>query len=370
MEHWKSALEEMVIEASFWEGKKVIITGHTGFKGGWLSLQLQSLGVDILGIGLRPNGELNLYDQASVFSDMESIIEDIRNRDNIKNIFKNFNPDIVFHLAAQPLVRDSYMNPVETYEVNVIGTLNVLEAMRGIPNLKAGVMITTDKCYENLEKEEPYKEDEPMGGYDPYSSSKGASELLISSYRNSFFSSNIKKEDNIALSSVRAGNVIGGGDWAKDRLIPDLVRAKISGEELEIRNPEAIRPWQHVLEPLNGYILLAEKLYLEGETAAEAWNFGPNLNDSKSVGWIADTITKDLKFGKGWKLKEENNKFHEAKILKLDSTKAITRLGWKPKLSLNESLKMTVDWYKALEESINMKDFCFYQIKEYNKLKS
>jgi len=280
------------MDAAFWKGKKVLVTGHTGFKGSWLSLWLQSLGAKVVGVSLDPPTTPSLYEQAQVADGMDSLREDIRNLDKMKLIFAEHQPEIVFHLAAQPLVRYSYREPVETYATNVMGTLHILEAIRASKSVRAAVMITTDKCYKNREWEWGYREIEPMGGHDPYSSSKGCAELLIASYRDSYFPAQAYSHHQTAIASARAGNVIGGGDWAEDRLIPDIIRAFEMKDTVHTRNPNAIRPWQHVLEPLAGYIELSERLCMDGMPWAEAWNFGPREEDAKSVEWIVKEMTQ------------------------------------------------------------------------------
>lgn len=352
------------MEASFWKGKKILITGHTGFKGSWLSLWLQYLGSEVIGVSLDPPTTPNLYEQAQVAEGMVSLRGDIRDVDKMKSIFLEYKPEIVFHLAAQPLVRYSYREPVETYSTNVMGTLHILEAIRACGSVKAAVMITTDKCYENHEWEWGYRENEPMGGHDPYSSSKGCAELLIASYRDSFFPKEGHANHHTGIASARAGNVIGGGDWAEDRLIPDIIRAFEKGERVQIRNPNSIRPWQHVLEPLAGYIELAEKLFEEEGDWAEGWNFGPREEDAKSVGWIVKEMTKQWGGDAAWNI-DEGEHPHEANYLKLDCSKAHNRLQWRPKWDLQTALKMIVEWHKIYAGEHNMRQICIEQISEY-----
>jgi len=355
----------MGINKIFWNGKKVLVTGHTGFKGGWLSLWLQHLGAEVIGYSLDPPTKPSLYNEALVYEDMVSIHDDIRNLEKLKSVFSEYKPEIVFHLAAQPLVLPSYKNPVETYEINVMGTMNVLEAIRECDSVKAAVFVTSDKCYENKEWVWGYRENDPMGGYDPYSSSKGCAELLISSYRSSFFSGNKSDDRKVGIATVRAGNVIGGGDWGENRLIPDLIRAFSEDNDAVIRNPNAIRPWQHVLEPLAGYLLLAEKLIsAEGHKFSESWNFGPEQADARSVEWIANKIVKHWMSEVKWK-KDQDDYPHEAHYLKLDCSKAISKLNWMPKWTLDHTIIKIVDWYSAFDEKKNMKKFCLKQIKEY-----
>ena len=349
------------VDVSFWKGKKVYLTGHTGFKGSWLSLWLQNMGVLVKGYSLDVNTNPALFSQANVAAGMESEIGDIRNLEQITKSMVSFSPDIVIHMAAQPLVRLSYQEPVNTYTTNVIGTVNVLEAARKCPNLKAIVSVTTDKCYENKEWEWGYRENESMGGHDPYSSSKGCAELVTSAYRRSFFSS----EDDASLASARAGNVIGGGDWAEDRLIPDILRAFEKSEPVVIRNPLSTRPWQHVLEPLSGYLVLAQELFINGDEFAEAWNFGPKDEDCKPVSWILDQMVKAWGSNASWCL-DKNNNPHEAGFLKLDCSKASQKLLWNPKWDLKFTLESIVKWHKIFISKGNLELECLELIKTYN----
>ena len=348
------------IDKDFWQGKRVFLTGHTGFKGSWLSLWLSSLGAEVKGYALNPPTSPSLFNEAKVSSIIDSQIGDIRDQNALHESMTGFSPDILIHMAAQSLVRYSYEAPIETYEVNVIGTAKVLEVARSCPNLKAIVNITTDKCYENDGRSEGYKENDPMGGHDPYSSSKGCSELVTSAYRRSFL-----QEQGVGLASVRAGNVIGGGDWADDRLIPDILRSFEKNEPVVIRNPKATRPWQHVLEPLSGYLILAQKLYKNQEEYAEGWNFGPNEQDVKPVDWILDKmIAKWL--SSSWKL-DTNSNPHEAGFLKLDISKAKLKLGWKPIWGLAYTLEKIIDWHKSWLEKEDMQATCLAEIEEYTK---
>ena len=325
------------VNASFWEGKRVFLTGHTGFKGSWLSLWLQSMGAIVKGYALEPPTKPSLFLEANVADDMESEIGDIRNLEVLKHSMLSFNPDILIHMAAQPLVRLSYNEPVDTYTTNVMGTVNVLEAARSCKKLKAVVSVTTDKCYENKEWSWGYRENEPMGGYDPYSSSKGCAELVTSAYRRSFFNT----KESASIATARAGNVIGGGDWAEDRLIPDILNAFEKSHPVIIRNPLSTRPWQHVLEPLSGYLVLAENLYLYGDEFAEPWNFGPKDEGCKPVEWILNKMVDNWGEGARWEL-DENNNPHEAGFLKLDCSKAANKLKWEPRWDLEETLKLIV----------------------------
>jgi len=355
------------MNAEFWRGKRVLLTGHTGFKGSWLSLWLQSMGAQVVGYALAPPTEPSLFEVAGVGAGMTSVIGDIRDLEHLRAVFAEHKPEIVIHMAAQPLVRYSYAEPVETYSTNVMGTVNLLEAVRGTPGVKAVVNVTTDKCYENREWAWGYRENEAMGGYDPYSSSKGCAELVTAAYRNSFFNSatfNVKH--SIAIASARAGNVIGGGDWAEDRLIPDIMRAITQGRSVTIRNPHAIRPWQHVLEPLSGYLKLAQKLYEEGAAYAEGWNFGPNDEDAKPVQWIVEQLTQSWGEGASWLL-DGGEHPHEAHYLKLDCSKAKGRLDWHPRWHLDEALKRIVDWQKQYLYGRDMRAVTIEQIDLYLK---
>lgn len=353
------AMEGMEVNATFWHGKRVFLTGHTGFKGGWLSLWLQSMGAEVHGYALTPPTEPNFYTVADVGKGMASSkIADIRDADQLRQAMQAAQPEIVFHLAAQPLVRYSYTQPVETYAVNVMGTVHLLEAVRATPGVKAVVNVTTDKCYENREWIWPYREDEAMGGYDPYSSSKGCSELVTAAYRRSFLA-----DAGVAVATARAGNVIGGGDWAEDRLIPDFLRAMDLGATLRIRSPEAIRPWQHVLEPLSGYLQLAECLSTQGAPFAEGWNFGPNDEDARPVSWIVERLSEmrqDIK----WQC-DETQQPHEANYLKLDSSKAKSQLGWKARWRLQVALQKTMEWHQTWRNGDDMRAVTLKQIVQY-----
>jgi CDP-glucose 4,6-dehydratase len=350
-----------IVDASFWKGKKVYLTGHTGFKGSWLSLWLQNMGAIIKGYSLDVNTKPALFSKANVAEEMESEIGDIRNLEQLVESMVSFSPDILIHMAAQPLVRLSYQEPVDTYTTNVIGTVNVLEAARKCINLKAIVSVTTDKCYENKEWEWGYRENEAMGGHDPYASSKGCAELVTSAYRRSFFSA----EHTASLASARAGNVIGGGDWAEDRLIPDILRAFEKSKPVVIRNPLSTRPWQHVLEPLSGYLVLAQELFLNGDEFAEGWNFGPKDEDCKPVSWILDKMVESWGGKASWSLDKENNP-HEAGFLKLDCSKAASRLKWKPKWNLQLTLKSIVDWHQVYSNGGDIKKQCLKEINTYS----
>jgi CDP-glucose 4,6-dehydratase len=357
-------LEKLTLNRNFWKNKKVFITGHTGFKGSWLSLWLQDCGAILQGYALGPNTKQNLFDAASICNGMKSMIGDIRNLESLSKSMRNFAPDIVIHMAAQPLVKLSYDDPVKTYSTNVMGTVNVLESVRATSSVKAVVNVTTDKCYKNKEWIWGYREYDEMGGHDPYSNSKGCAELVTSAYRNSFF----KYPGAAAIASARAGNIIGGGDWAKDRLIPDIFKSFENKEPVLVRNPSAIRPWQHVLEPISGYLLLAEQLYIHGETYSGGWNFGPNDEDVKPVSYIVEYLTS--RWGKGVRWKHDEAKHpQEAILLKLDITKAKNLLKWKPKWSLNQTLDHTVSWQKEYLNGGNIKKITLEQINQFESFK-
>ena len=347
--------------SGFWQGKRVFLTGHTGFKGGWAALWLQHMGAQVKGFALNPPSTPSLFECAKVAGGMQSDIGDIRHREVIANSMRAFNPDILIHMAAQPLVRLSYREPVETYATNVMGTLHVFEAARQCPNLRAIVNITTDKCYENREWEWGYRENEPMGGHDPYSNSKGCAELVTSAYRKSFFSA----PGTPALASVRAGNVIGGGDWAEDRLIPDILKAFENKQPVVIRNPHATRPWQHVLEPLRGYFMLAEQLYNDDKKQfADGWNFGPVEDDAKPVQWIVEKMVGMWGSGASWQL-DAGQHPHEANYLKLDISKVKKHLGWHPSWGLQTALQQIIEWHQAWLSGQVMQQTCLNQINEY-----
>lgn len=348
---------------NFWKNKKVFITGHTGFKGSWLSLWLHSLGAQVTGYSIDVPTTPSLFESANIKEKINSISADIKDLDTLKKAMHQSSPDIVFHLAAQSLVRESYEHPVDTYATNVMGTVNVLEAIRNVASVKSVIIVTSDKCYENKEWNWGYRENEPMGGYDPYSSSKGCAELVTSAYRTSFFEAN----PDTLIASVRAGNVIGGGDWAKDRLIPDAIQSFSAGETVQIRSPRAIRPWQHVLEPLRGYMMLAEKLFNGDAQFAQGWNFGPEDNDIRSVSWIIDKLVSSWGDGASWNT-ENSVQPHEATLLALDHSMARYKLGWEPVLRLDEALNWVVDWYKAFENNKNINDISMAQIKKYQEL--
>ncbi|NBX56146.1 MAG: CDP-glucose 4,6-dehydratase [Betaproteobacteria bacterium] len=347
------------VNPGFWCGKRVLLTGHTGFKGSWMSLWLQSMGATLHGLALPPPTHPSLFEESNVAEGMHSHIGDIRAFSTVQRVMAEAQPEIIIHMAAQPLVRYSYQEPVETYATNVMGTVHMLEAARQLGNVKTIVNVTTDKCYENKEWLWGYREDEPMGGHDPYSNSKGCSELVTNAYRQSFF-----QASGLALGSARAGNVIGGGDWAQDRLVPDILRAFEQSKPVLIRNPHATRPWQHVLEPLSGYLLLAEKLYTEGQVWAEAWNFGPQEDDARPVQWIVEQMVQSWGQGASWQL-DSGEHPHEAHYLKLDIAKAKSRLGWQPRWNLPTALSHIVSWHQAWLSKTSVRDLCHQQIQTY-----
>lgn len=350
----------VILDEEFWRGKKVFLTGHTGFKGSWLALWLKSMGAIVKGYALEPSTNPNLYEIVGVNDLLESEINDIRDLPGLSSSLNSFCPDIVFHMAAQPLVRASYKDPIETYSTNVMGTVNLLEAARQCPSVKAVINITTDKCYENDERLDGYIESDPMGGKDPYSSSKGCAELVTSAYRESYY-----KDQNIGLASVRAGNVIGGGDWAEDRLVPDILRAFQQGHEVIIRNPHATRPWQHVLEPLSGYLLLAQKIYSDTIHYSGGWNFGPKDDGERSVEWILNKM-QELWPGSRWKLDMGDNP-HEAMLLKLNINKAHDLLDWTPTWDLEKTLSKIIEWHRKWVNGFNMQEVCLTEINEFSK---
>jgi len=348
-----------MIDKGFWKGRRVFVTGHTGFKGSWLCLWLHELGAQVKGFALEPPTTPSLFNEARVAELVESEIGDIRDLERVTQGIHDFQPDILIHMAAQPLVRYSYDAPIETYAVNVLGTAHVLEAAKTCGSIKSVVSITTDKCYENKEWVWAYRENEPMGGHDPYSSSKGCAELVTASYRRSYY-----EEKGIGLASARAGNVVGGGDWALDRLIPDILRAFEKDQPVVIRSPNAVRPWQHVLEPLSGYLALAQCLYEKPDDFAEGWNFGPNEEDAKPVSWILDRIV-DAWPGSSWQLDQASNNPHEANYLKLDISKAKSKLDWQPTWDLKHTLEKIVKWHRAWLSSDDMQVFSKNEINEF-----
>jgi len=351
-----------------WRELRVFLTGHTGFKGGWLALWLTRLGAQVRGYSLGPVTEPNLFTVASIASVVDDIRGDILDRPRLEKSMQEFGPEVVFHLAAQPLVRRSYADPLGTYATNVLGTAHVLEAVRTTPSVRAVVCVTTDKCYENREWVWPYRETDPLGGHDPYSSSKACAEIVSTAYRSSFFSLDRPQEHRVALATARAGNVIGGGDWSEDRLIPDLIRGFQSGQAVRIRRPKAIRPWQHVLEPVQAYIMLAERLLAGEGQFASAFNFGPGEGDAWPVERIADHMTAAWGEGAKW-IRDADPGVHEAGVLRLDVSKARTELGWQPRLTIESALDWTVNWYHACQHCDEMKDFTWNQIEAYEALR-
>lgn len=349
---------------NFFRGKRVLVTGHTGFKGSWLCIWLHELGAEVVGVGLKPYSEKDNFVLSGISNKIKADIRaNIRDGQKMKEIFAQYQPEIVFHLAAQPLVRLSYDEPVMTWETNVMGTINIMEAIRATESVRVGVMITTDKCYENRETNHAYRENEPFGGYDPYSGSKGACEIAISSWRRSYMNPKDYEKHGKAIASVRAGNVIGGGDWALDRIIPDCIRALEAGQPIPIRNRKAVRPWQHVLEPLSGYMLLAQKMWQNPTEYCEGWNFGPKMDSVVPVWDVASKLIAN--YGKGdLKDMSDPNAVHEANLLMLDITKAGERLGWTPRMDIDQCIALTADWYKRYRNE-NIYDLCIEEIKRY-----
>jgi len=344
----------------FWQGKRVFVTGHTGFKGSWLCLWLKSMGADVTGYALPRAIESSLFALAAVGEGMHSVLADVRDPQRLTAALMQAKPDVVIHMAAQALVRYSYHHPVETYAVNVMGTVNLLEAVRQCESVQSVLVVTSDKCYENREREAGYGEDEAMGGYDPYSSSKGCAELVVAAYRQSFFEGGKR----VAIATARAGNVIGGGDWSEDRLIPDMVRAFTAGERVTIRNPSAVRPWQHVFEALHGYVLLLERMHEQPESFSQAWNFGPEDKDARDVAWIVEQFANA--WGDAdWSVEADAQSLHEAHLLKLDCSKARARLNWKPVLELEQAIAWIADWYRCHRDGGDMAAFSIRQMKTY-----
>jgi len=351
----------------FWKGKTVLLTGHTGFKGSWLSLWLQKLGANLIGFSKDIPTKPSLFELANVEDGMTSIIGNVCNYEQIEKVIRDYKPEIVIHMAAQAILRESYKDPIETFSTNVMGTVNVLESIRKKGIVKVILNVTSDKCYESNKLSNGFSEDDRLGGYDPYSNSKACAELVTSSFRNSFFNPSEYTEHGVALASVRAGNVIGGGDWGTDRLIPDIMRGILNNEIIEIRNPEAIRPWQYVLDPLNGYLILIEMLWSNGIKFSDGWNFGPEKNDEKPVKWIIEKLTEQWKQDIQWKTNNEKNP-HEEKLLRLDCSKARSKLGWKPKIKLEKGLVWTTNWYKQYEEKKDLREFTEEQITEFQEM--
>ena len=378
MGSWESTLEDVdvsmqklraaksvSVDASFWNGKSVFLTGHTGFKGGWLSLWLVSMGAKVTGYALSPNTNPNFFDVTKIADDLEqSNIADIRDLKKLQKAMADSRPEIVIHMAAQPLVRYSYTNPVETYATNVMGTVHLLESIRALDCVRVAIVVTTDKCYENKEWVWSYRENEPMGGHDPYSNSKGCAELVTSAFRQSYFSPEKYFEHNVAIASARAGNVIGGGDWSEDRLIPDAIKAFEAKEALMIRNPLATRPWQHVLEPLSGYLVLAQALYEQGAKFDGAWNFGPRDEDARSVQEVINLLIKNWGSVASWQ-QDQSEQPHEARSLKLDCSKAHQYLHWIPRWTLEQAIENIIQWQQAYQQQSNMREMSLKHIASY-----
>ena len=354
-------------QSTIWHGKRVFLTGHTGFKGGWLALWLHALGAEVRGYSLDPSTEPNLFDVARIGSVLDDVRGDIRDAVSLDRAMLEFAPEVVFHLAAQPLVRLSYADPIGTYEINVIGTARVLDAVRRSPSVRAVVSVTTDKCYENKEWLWGYRETDALGGYDPYSSSKACAEIVSAAFRQSYFHPTKMAEHRVGIATGRAGNVIGGGDWSLDRLIPDLVRGFLAGEPVRIRRPQSIRPWQHVLEPLHGYLRLAEQLLTGDPKFATAYNFGPSDDGAQPVEWIAKKMTGFWGDGARWILDPDPG-VHEAGYLKLDASRARAELDWRPRIQLETALKWLVEWYRAWQGGADMQAVTLAQIARYTSL--
>jgi CDP-glucose 4,6-dehydratase len=355
------------MNAEFWKGKQVLVTGHTGFKGSWLALWLQALGAEVIGYSLPPPTQPSLFELAQVASGITSITGDIRDFEFLKKVISERNPEVVIHLAAQSVVRHSYENPLETYSTNVMGTVNLLEAIRQLQLPCVVVTITSDKCYENKNWVWGYRENEPLGGHDPYSSSKACAELVAAAFRESYFRGDGSARPPVMVASGRAGNVIGGGDWTQDQLVPDIMRAFVSERPVRIRNPHAVRPWQFVLEPLRGYLLLAEHLWNHGLKYAEGWNFGPYEEDAQPVSWIVQNISTLWGNGARWEM-DQGIHLHEDHILKLDISKARSRLGWSPKIRLDRAVEWVVEWYRAYQEGKDLRAITKAQIERYENL--
>jgi CDP-glucose 4,6-dehydratase len=360
-------MESMAMSPEFWRGKRVFLTGHTGFKGSWLSLWLQQLGAELTGFALAPATAPSLFEVADVAKGMTSIIGDVRDLPALQQAMNKAKPEVVIHMAAQPLVVYSYENPVETYATNVMGTVNLLECVRHCDAVKAVVNVTTDKCYQNKEWVWAYRENETLGGHDPYSNSKACSELVTAAFRSSYFDEKKYAKHGVAIATARAGNVVGGGDWAQNRLIPDILKAFEAGKPVRVRNPNAIRPWQHVLEPLRGYLTLAEKLVVSGPEFAQSWNFGPQQQDAKTVAWIVEDLCKKWGAGAAWE-NDLGEHPHEANYLKLDVSKSAAHLDWEPQIGLGQSLNLIIDWHRAFVKHEDMKQVTLQQISQYQKL--
>jgi CDP-glucose 4,6-dehydratase len=344
-----------------------VVTGHTGFKGSWLCEWLLSLGAEVTGLALEPDTTPSLFEQLGLRDRLNDVVGDIRSQETVSRVLAAAKPDFLFHMAAQPLVRRSYREPVETWDTNVLGTIHVMEALRRLEKPCAAVCVTTDKCYENNDKNWAYRENDRLGGHDPYSNSKACSELVTASFRSSYFDENKYQTHGVALATARAGNVIGGGDWAENRLVPDILKSFESGQAVSVRNPNAIRPWQHVLEPLRGYIQLAQKLVEYGPKYGQAWNFGPQPHDAKPVSWIVREMCQKWGLGASW-VNGEGGHIHEANFLKLDVSKSAAQLEWEPQIDLDQALKLIIDWHRAFVHNEDMKEFTLHQISQYQQL--
>ena len=367
MVHRSRTVENVEMRSAFWKGKKVFLTGHTGFKGGWLSLWLHHLGAEVTGFSLAPPSNPNLFEAANVASCLYSMQSDIRDLDALRNALLLSEAEVVFHLAAQALVRDSYQDPVGTYMTNVQGTVHLLEALRSSSSVRAAVIVTSDKCYDNKEWPWGYRENDSLGGVDPYSSSKGCAEIVTAAYRHSFFPINKYSEHRIAIASARAGNVFGGGDWSKDRLVPDVMRAVLQGVPLRIRNSKSIRPWQHVLEPLSGYLRLAECLTSDGASYSESFNFGPADTEARPVEWLVDALLAAWGSNCAWSCNRGDSP-HESSYLKLDCSKSRMRLDWAPRISLEDGLAWTVEWFQGYQQGKDLQQLTLEQIRRYEEL--
>ena len=372
MGFWVRTVENMVksrvnrggpVDFSFWHGKRVLITGHTGFKGSWLSLWLHDLGADVYGFALPPTAA-SLYAMAGVEEVVSSIFADIRELGAVHSAMEEIKPEIIIHLAAQPLVRDSYLYPIDTLATNIMGTANLLQAVRSVSGIRSLVNVTTDKVYDNKEWIWGYRENDALGGYDPYSASKACSELITSAFRHSYFQHDEQNSQRVAIATARAGNVIGGGDTAKDRLVPDCIAALQKQEPVVIRNPHSVRPWQHVLDPLSGYLMVAEKLYTHGMSYAKGWNFGPISNDARTVEWIVRYLYDQWGASEMYKISDAQHP-HETNQLRLDCSQAVTELGWYPRWDLETSLDKVVDWHRAVEQGASPRNVSLRQIEEY-----
>ena len=357
MDQWESRVESLVIDPNFWRGRRVLLTGHTGFKGAWMTLLLRSFGAEVYGYSLEPESKHGLFNVAGIQHDISHRIADVRDIDALRSALESANPDVVVHMAAQALVRQSYAEPVETYATNVMGTVNLLEAARLHPNIQAIVVVTSDKCYENTGSLRGYRETDPMGGYDPYSSSKGCAEIVTAAYRRSFFTAGTRTQ----IATARAGNVIGGGDWSPDRLVPDLMRSFMAGEVVRIRNPGAVRPWQHVLDPVIGYLALVQRLVQNVQEFAEGWNFGPHEDSEVPVSVLVQTLAGRWGADARWEL-DNGDHPHEAAYLKLDCGKARTRLGWRPVINFDRAMQLTSEWYRAFHDGADMRTVTLEQI--------